>query len=148
MPYDLTRFKRAQERDYETALAEIRIGAKQSHWMWYIFPQIKGLGFSELADYYGLDGVDEASAYLADDLLRSRLVEISESLLSLESNDPGQVLGYPDDLKLRSSMTIFLVAAEQLRRYEKAAQVFQAVLDKFFDGKKDDKTLSMCFRFQ
>ena len=148
MPYDLTRFKRAQERDYETALAEIRTGAKQSHWMWYIFPQIKGLGFSDVADYYGLDGVDEASAYLADDLLRSRLVEISESLLSLESNDPGQVLGYPDDLKLRSSMTIFLVAAEKLRRYEKAAQVFQAVLDKFFDGKKDDKTLSMCFRFQ
>lgn len=148
MPYDLTRFKRAQERNYETALAEIRTGAKQSHWMWYIFPQIKGLGFSEVADYYGLDGVDEASAYLADDLLRSRLVELSESLLSLESNDAGQVLGYPDDLKLRSSMTIFLVAVEKLKRYEKAAQVFQAVLDKFFDGKKDDKTLSMCFRFQ
>ena len=148
MPYDLTRFKRAQERDYETALAEIRTGAKQSHWMWYIFPQIKGLGFSEVADYYGLDGIDEASAYLADDLLRSRLVEISESLLSLEYNDAGQVLGYPDDLKLRSSMTIFLVAVEKLKRYEKAAQVFQAVLDKFFDGKKDDKTLSMCFRFQ
>lgn len=145
MPYDLTRFKRAQERDYETALTEIRTGAKQSHWMWYIFPQIKGLGFSEVADYYGIDGVDEASAYLADDLLRSRLVEISESLLSLESNDAGQVLGYPDDLKLRSSMTIFLVAVEKLKRYEKATQVFQAVLDKFFDGKKDNKTLSMCF---
>ena len=107
MPHDLTRFKKAQEHDYETALAEIRSGQKQSHWMWYIFPQLDGLGFSEISQYYGIKGIEEARAYLADDFLRSHLVEISERLLALESNNATQVMGYPDDLKLKSSMTLF-----------------------------------------
>ena len=82
MPQTLTRFKTAQSRAYQTALAEIRAGKKQSHWMWYIFPQLEGIGFSEISHYYGIRGMEEARAYLADDLLRSRLLEISEALLA------------------------------------------------------------------
>ena len=143
MPHDLTRFKKAQERDYETALAEIRAGEKQSHWMWYIFPQLDGLGFSEISHYYGIKGIEEARAYLADDLLRSHLVEISESLLALESNNATQVMGHPDDLKLKSSMTLFLLAAECDSKYEKEAQVFKSVLKKFFAGEMDKQTVEM-----
>ena len=143
MPHDLTRFKKAQERDYETALVEIRAGEKLSHWMWYIFPQLDGLGFSEISQYYGIKGIEEARAYLADDLLRSHLVEISESLLDLESNNATQVMGYPDDLKLKSSMTLFLLASGHDSKYEKEARVFKAVLDKYFGGEMDGQTVKM-----
>ncbi len=143
MPHDLTRFKKAQEHDYETALAEIRSGQKQSHWMWYIFPQLEGLGFSKISQYYGIKGIEEARAYLADDFLRSHLVEISESLLALESNNATQVMGYPDDLKLKSSMTLFLLASGHDSKYEKEARVFKAVLDKYFDGEMDEQTVEM-----
>jgi len=143
MPHDLTRFKKAQELDYETALAEIRSGQKQSHWMWYIFPQLAGLGFSEISQYYGIKGIEEARAYLADDFLRSHLVEISESLLALESNNATQVMGYPDDLKLKSSMTLFLLASGHDSKYEKEAKVFKAVLEKYFDGEMDGQTVKM-----
>ena len=143
MPHDLTRFKKAQERDYETALAEIRAGEKRSHWMWYIFPQLDGLGFSEISKYYGIKGIEEAREYLADDFLRSNLVEISESLLALESNNATQVMGYPDDLKLKSSMTLFLLASGHDSKYEKEARVFKAVLDKYFDGEMDGQTVKM-----
>ena len=143
MPHDLTRFKKAQELDYETALAEIRSGQKQSHWMWYIFPQLKGLGFSEISQYYGIKGIEEARAYLADDFLRSHLVEISESLLALESNNATQVMGYPDDLKLKSSMTLFLLATGCDSKYEKEARVFKAVLEKYFAGEMDGQTVKM-----
>ena len=143
MPHDLTRFKKAQERDYETALAEIRAGEKQSHWMWYIFPQLEGLGFSEISQYYGIKGIEEAPEYLADDLLRSHLVEISEGLIALESNNATLVMGYPDDLKLKSSMTLFLLAAERDSKYEKEARVFKAVLDKYFGGEMDGQTVEM-----
>ena len=143
MPHDLTRFKKAQERDYETALAEIRAGEKQSHWMWYIFPQLEGLGFSEISQYYGIKGIEEAREYLADDLLRSHLVEISEGLLALESNNATQVMGYPDDLKLKSSMTLFLLATGCDSKYEKEARVFKAVLDKYFGGEMDKQTVEM-----
>lgn len=143
MPHDLTRFKKAQEHDYETALTEIRSGQKQSHWMWYIFPQLDGLGFSEISQYYGIKGIEEARAYLADDFLRSHLVEISESLLALESNNATLVMGYPDDLKLKSSMTLFLLASGHDSKYEKEAQVFKAVLDKYFDGEMDEQTVEM-----
>lgn len=143
MPNDLTRFKKAQELDYETALAEIRSGQKQSHWMWYIFPQLEGLGFSEISQYYGIKGIEEARAYLADDFLRSHLVEISESLLALESNNATQVMGYPDDLKLKSSMTLFLLATGCDSKYEKEARVFKAVLDKYFGDEMDAQTVEM-----
>ena len=143
MPHDLTRFKKAQEHDYETALAEIRSGQKQSHWKWYIFPQLEGLGYSEISQYSGIKGIEEARAYLADDFLRSHLAEISESLLALESNNATQVMGYPDDLKLKSSMTLFLLAAERDSKYEKEAQVFKSVLKKFFAGEMDGQTVEM-----
>ena len=134
--FNLDRFKKAQSRDYATALTEIKNGRKESHWMWYIFPQLKGLGFSSMADFYGIDGLAEAKAYIADDLLRGRLVEISQALLSLPSSDAREVMGYPDDLKLKSCMTLFMEAAPEL-------EVFGKVLEKFFGGEKDLKTLEM-----
>lgn len=134
--FDLERFIKAQERDYETALEEIRRGRKRSHWIWYIFPQITGLGFSSMSQYYGIASIKEAKAYMENACLRDRLLEISEALLALESNDPGNVMGYPDDLKLCSSMTLFAEAAPE-------EKIFQAVLDKYFDGRKDQRTLQI-----
>ena len=133
---DLSRFIKAQETDYERALSEIRSGHKRSHWIWYIFPQIDGLGFSSTAQYYAIKDREEAEDYLKNDLLRERLVEISEALLQLESNDAGDVMGYPDDLKLRSSMTLFHEVAPEI-------DVFQKVLDKFFEGKPDQRTIEL-----
>ena len=133
---DLSRFLKAQETDYKRALSEIRSGHKRSHWIWYIFPQIAGLGFSSTAQYYAIKDRREAEEYLKNDLLRDRLVEISEALLQLESNDAGEVMGYPDDLKLRSSMTLFHEVAPE-------TEVFQKVLDKFFEGKPDQRTIEL-----
>lgn len=149
MEKSIERFKKAQARDYQTALSEIRAGRKQSHWIWYIFPQVEGLGFSEISQFYGIKGLEEARAYLADDLLRSHLVEISEALLALRSNDATDVMGYPDDLKLKSCMTLFLLAAESSDKsagYENEAKVFKAALEKFFGGKMDEKTMEICGR--
>ena len=134
MIYDLSRFLKAQERDYKTALAEIRSGRKRSHWIWYIFPQLKGLGFSTLSYHYGIDDIDEAKAYMKDPVLSARLIEISRALLTLDSSDPGRVMGFPDDLKLCSSMTLFHAAAPE-------EPVFSQVLEKFFGGRQDEKTL-------
>lgn len=134
--YDLSRFLKAQERDFETALSEIKAGHKRSHWIWYIFPQVKGLGFSSTSEYYGIDGLSEAKAYMENEILRRRLITISEALLSLDSSDADEVMGYPDDLKLRSSMTLFSEAAPE-------EKVFQQVLDKFFGGEKDRRTLKL-----
>ena len=134
--FNLDRFKKAQASDYTTALSEIKNGRKERHWMWYIFPQLKGLGFSSMAEFYGIDGLAEAKAYIADDLLRGRLVEISDALLGVASSDAREVMGYPDDLKLKSCMTLFMVAAPEL-------EVFGKVLEKFFGGEKDLKTVEM-----
>ena len=131
----LERFLEAQERDYQIALSEIKSGQKMSHWIWYIFPQLKELGYSSTAKFYGINGRSEAKAYLAHSVLGGRLREISSELLKLKSCDPGYVMGYPDDLKLKSCMTLFLeVSGEEL---------FQQVLDKFFDGEKDTATLKL-----
>lgn len=132
----LDRFIKAQERDYETALAEIRGGRKRSHWMWYIFPQVKGLGYSEMAQHYGIAGLEEAEAYLQHPVLGKRLLEISHALLALPGNNATQIFGSPDDLKLRSSMTLFALVPE-------ADSVFGAVLDKFYAGKKDQATVDL-----
>ena len=102
----INRFREPQKNYFEQACQELRNGRKTSHWIWYIFPQLKGLGFSSMADYYGIDGGGEAKAYMADPILSARLIEISEALLSLGSSDPGEVMGYPDDLKLCSSTTL------------------------------------------
>ena len=137
MAYDLSRFHKAQQGSYETALAEIRSGRKRSHWIWYIFPQIQGLGFSSTAQYYAIENLEEAKAYLADPVLRERLLEISNALLALDSCDPSEVMGYPDDLKLRSSMTLFSLA-------EPECTVFRDVLEKFYDGQEDSRTIALC----
>ena len=131
----LERFVSAQARDYGTALAEIRSGHKRSHWMWYIFPQLQGLGMSSTAQYYGIRGIEEAKRFIAHPVLGRNLREISNALLALDTNDAAAVMGYPDDLKLRSSMTLFLAASGNA--------VFQKVLDKFYSGKPDSKTLSI-----
>lgn len=139
MAYDLQRFKDAQERDYDTALAEIRAGRKITHWIWYVFPQLKGLGKSDMCDRYGIDGLGEANAYLADPTLRARLVEMSRALLSLDSNDPVVVMGkmgHIDAKKLRSCMTLF-------SRAEGSDPAFQAVLDKYYEGEPDSRTLEL-----
>ena len=135
MNYDLQRFHKAQIFDYPMALGEIKNGRKESHWMWYIFPQLKELGYSSTAKYYGLTK-DEAKAYLKDEILKSRLIEISQVLLELKSNDATEIFGYPDDLKLKSSMTLFSEIAPEI-------EVFDKVLEKFFSGKKDNKTLEL-----
>lgn len=133
----LERFIKAQETDYPIALAEIRNGRKRSHWMWYIFPQYKGLGFSSTSQYYAIQNKKEAEEYLAHPVLGKRLLEISEVLLELESNDASKVMGYPDDMKLRSSMTLFYLVSDN--------EVFKKVLDKFFDGKIDTKTEKLLY---
>ena len=140
MKEGLDRFLTAQQDSYKTALREIQGGQKISHWMWYIFPQIAGLGYSQMAQYYAIRDIEEAKEYLKNDVLRRRLLEISQALLETESDDAAYVMGWPDDLKLKSSMTLFLLA-------EPECQVFQKVLDKFFQGEKDEKTeeiLSAC----
>jgi uncharacterized protein (DUF1810 family) len=132
----LNRFIDAQEDSYATALSEIKSGKKQSHWMWYIFPQIKGLGFSETSMYYAIKDIEEAEAFLNHPVLGSRLIEISKELLKLQSNNAHQILGSPDDVKLHSSMTLFSSLAG-------ASPVFEEVLRKFFNGEKDQKTLQI-----
>jgi len=134
--YILQRFLNAQETDYPRALAEVRKGRKQSHWMWYIFPQIQGLGYSSTSQFYALKDLLEAEAYLEHPLLGSRLVGICQELLKLESEDARAIFGSPDDLKLKSSMTLFSALPN-------TNAIFQSVLDKFYEGNKDHKTLQI-----
>jgi len=135
-PHDLARFVEAQAGDYETALAEIRAGRKRSHWMWYIFPQIDGLGFSSMARRYAIKSLDEARAYLDHPVLGPRLVEITEAALAVEGRSAHEIFGSPDDMKLRSCATLFARAASE-------GSVFSRLLDKFFDGKPDVRTLEL-----
>lgn len=133
--FNLNRFHKAQETDYETALSEIRSGRKRSHWMWYIFPQLKGLGMSHMSDYYGLDGIEEARAYIQDPVLAERLHRISAALLDLTETDPGRIMGYPDDRKLLSCMTLFSLVSDD--------PVYLQVLDRLYKGRRDARTLKM-----
>lgn len=130
----LERFVLAQERDYEIALTEISYGKKRTHWMWYIFPQIQGLGFSDTAKYYDIKDLKEATDYCLHPVLGPRLIKITKELLHHTDKTPQEIFGYPDDMKLRSSMTLF--AAVPL-----ADPVFQQIIDLFFDGQPDQKTL-------
>lgn len=136
MDNNLERFQIAQQTYYRTALQEIRSGQKRSHWMWFIFPQIAGLGHSETARYYAIRDMGEAKAYMEDYTLRNNLIEISEALLEVDSDDAGAVMGWPDNLKLKSSMTLFALA-------EPECGVFQKVLDKFFGGEMDQRTVEI-----
>lgn len=133
---DLQRFIDAQERDYADALAEIKKGRKRTHWMWYIFPQIQGLGFSEMSKRYAIKDLDEAEAYINHPVLGQRLIEICSELLKLQSNGAHEIFGSPDDMKLRSSMTLFASLPD-------AYPVFKSVIDKFFNGEMDNATLQL-----
>lgn len=131
----LQRFIDAQNESYVRALEEIKAGRKRSHWMWFIFPQLKGLGRSSASMFYGINGLDEAREYLAHPILGERLREISQVLLQLATNDANAVFGSPDDMKLRSCMTLFDNISPN--------DIFADVLDKYFDGQRDCKTLSI-----
>jgi uncharacterized protein (DUF1810 family) len=132
-PFNLARFTGAQEAVYPRALAEIRGGAKRSHWMWFIFPQIDGLGFSSTAKHYAIKSVEEARQYLAHLVLGPRLRECAEAVLAVEGRSASQIFGSPDDLKLKSCMTLFESVAGR-------ASVFGQVLDKYYQGKRDTRT--------
>ena len=138
--HNLQRFIDAQV-DYVTALAEIRSGKKRSHWMWYIFPQIAGLGFSTNSKFYSIKSLDEATAYVQHSILGARLLEISGALLQLNANNASAIFGSPDDLKLRSSMTLFGALPG-------ADAVFQSVLTKFFKGEKDNATVEIMSKLE
>lgn len=133
---DLQKFLDAQQSAYDAALTEIKNGRKRGHWMWYIFPQIKGLGLSNTANYFAIENLDQAKRYLEHPVLGKRLVEISGAMLAVEGKSAYQILGSPDDLKLRSSMTLFSLLPE-------TDPVFQAVLDKYYEGKADWRTLAL-----
>lgn len=132
----LDRFIKAQENNYLVALKEIKNGRKQSHWMWYIFPQIKGLGMSETSRYYGIDGEEEAKAYLDNEILGSRLREITSELLKLNIDNPVDIFGTIDTMKLKSSMTLFDYVSDD--------KIFSQVLNKYYNGEIDEKTILLC----
>ncbi len=133
----MERFLKAQEKDYSIALSEIQNGRKRSHWMWYIFPQIAGLGRSETAKFYAIKNRKEAEDYLLHPVLGARLREITDVLLALDKQNPITIFGSPDDLKLQSSMTLFAEIDKD------ATKIFEKALDKFFGGKKDQNTLAL-----
>lgn len=137
-PYDLQRFVAAQNPVYPAVLAELCDGRKRSHWIWFIFPQLRGLGRSSTAQYYGIASRQEASAYLAHDVLGPRLRECARLMAQIEGCTAEQIFGRPDCLKVRSSMTLFAAVADPAGRGD-----FQAVLDKFYDGRGDRLTLEM-----
>jgi uncharacterized protein (DUF1810 family) len=133
---ELIKFLDAQNQVYLKALSEIKNGKKETHWMWYIFPQIKGLGSSETAQYFGIKDLNEATTYLQHPILGKHLLEISEEVLNLKKKTATQIFGTPDDMKLRSCMTLFA-------NVENANPVFQKVLVKYFNGSPDELTLQL-----
>ena len=136
MMSDLNRFLKAQEDTYVRALAEIKVGKKRSHWMWFIFSQIKGLGQSQVSKYYAIQNFEEAILYLENSLLKSRLLEISHALLELDVSNIADVLGSIDTLKLKSSMTLFHMV-------DKEEKVFMEVLRKYFHNELDQRTVEI-----
>jgi uncharacterized protein (DUF1810 family) len=135
-PHNLSRFMQAQEDDYDQALAEIRSGRKRSHWMWYIFPQLEGLGFSSTSQRYAIKSIAEAEAYLSHPVLGPRLVECAEAVLRVEGRSAVEIFGSPDEMKLRSCATLFACVAP-------AGSVFDRLIDKYFQGRRDGKTLRL-----
>lgn len=135
-PFQLSRFVTAQERVYSVALAEITSGRKTSHWMWFIFPQFQGLGSSEMSRRFAIGSLDEARAYLAHPLLGPRLLECTEAVLQIARRSASQIFGSPDDMKLRSSATLFAHVSP-------GGSVFQRVIARYFDGAPDAATLRL-----
>jgi uncharacterized protein (DUF1810 family) len=135
-PYDLARFVHAQAPDYARALAELRAGRKRSHWMWYVFPQLTGLGASAMSQRYAISGIAEARAYLQHPVLGPRLVECAEAVLGVQGRSAHDIFGSPDDVKLRSCATLFAAASPP-------GSVFEQLLDRYFDGERDPVTLRL-----
>lgn len=133
-PYDLNRFLAAQEGVYEKALAELRTGEKRTHWMWFIFPQIEGLGYSPMARRYSIKSIEEARQYLNHPVLGRRLLECTEAVVNLKGGSVSEIFGYPDDLKFKSSMTLF-------EKIAGAGSVFSRALDRYCQGERDTATL-------
>jgi uncharacterized protein (DUF1810 family) len=133
-PYDLNRFVEAQAINYSDAIAELRAGRKRSHWMWYVFPQIAGLGRSSMSERYAIRSEDEARAYLAHPVLGQRLIECAEAVLAIEGRSAGEIMGSPDDLKLRSCATLFA-------HFSPAGSIFHRLLDKYYSSEPDKATL-------
>jgi uncharacterized protein (DUF1810 family) len=134
--FDLERFITAQEKQYPAALAEIKNGRKESHWMWFVFPQIDGLGFSSLSKKYAIKSRREAVAYLHHSVLGPRLIEITEALLGVEGRSAPEIMDSPDYLKLKSCMTLFALVSHE-------DSLFQQVLDKYFGGEPDERTVDL-----
>ncbi len=135
-PFNLDRFVDAQSSEYEQVLGELRAGRKQSHWMWFVFPQLRGLGRTSTAEYYGIGSLEEAAAYLAHPILGPRLKECTEMVNRVEGRTVDEIFGFPDNLKFRSSMTLFAQAT-------KDNQLFTDALDKYFAGGPDARTLEL-----
>lgn len=135
-PFKLKRFVDAQEQDYSWASYELSIGQKRGHWIWYIFPQMKGLGLSEMSNYYGISSLQEAEAYLAHPVLGPRLRECTQLLAGLEGRSVDEIFGYPDNLKFRSSMTLFAATKSD-------NQIFKDALKKYFGGQPDPITMGL-----
>ena len=134
-PFDLNRFISAQDRVYDCVLAELKNGQKRSHWMWYIFPQLDGLAQSTTSKYYAIKSLSEAIAYLNHPVLGARIIECAKTIVAIEGKTASEIFGYPDNLKLFSSMTLFSEVA--------AEPIFIRVLDKYFQGERDDRTLQL-----
>ena len=135
--FNLSRFVDAQEPLFDTALAELRAGRKRSHWMWFVFPQLRGLGSSHMATFYGLSSLDEACAYLRHPDLGPRLILCTRAVLAIEGRSLDAIFGSPDDMKFRSSMTVFAVAAGE------GDDTFRRALDRFCGGRMDERTMSL-----
>ncbi len=135
-PFDLSRFVSAQRTTYERALSEVKNGRKRSHWMWFIFPQLRGLGHSSTARLYGINGASEARAYLDHEILGPRLIAVCEAALSVEGRSATEIFGNPDDMKLRSCATLFAHVAS-------ADSVFHKIIQKYFDGEFDPRTIQL-----
>jgi len=135
-PFSLSRFVEAQEQNYDQALAEIKSGRKRSHWMWYVFPQLDGLAFSSTSKHYAIKSLDEARAYLQHPVLGPRLLDCADALLQIQGRTAYQIFGSPDDLKLKSSATLFAHVSP-------AGSVFHQVLAKYYRGGADEKTLQL-----
>jgi uncharacterized protein (DUF1810 family) len=138
-PFDLQRFVDAQDRVYDTVLDELRGGRKRGHWIWFVFPQLQGLGRSSTAMRYGISSLEEAQAYLAHEVLGRRLRQCAQLVGRIEGSSADDIFGWPDNLKVRSSMTLFSRATDD-------AADFRAVLDKFYDGVEDAVTVEMLAR--
>jgi uncharacterized protein (DUF1810 family) len=135
-PFDLERFLLAQEPDYARALAEIKAGHKRTHWMWYIFPQLQGLGSSWISQRYAIKSAEEAKAYLEHPILGARLRECAEALLRIDGRTTAEIFGNPDDLKLKSCATLFASVSEP-------GSVFERILEKYYGGERDERTLQL-----